>query len=146
MARMSIEDGLVMQIHPGSYRNHNPSVFGSFGLDKGADIPMRTDYVHDLKPLLDRFGNDGRLSIILVYAGRINIFAGNWRRLPGTIRHSSLVPPGGFTTVRKGCGFTGSTQPKPPAFITQWGLTTTPGHFHPYRRGMTLRGAWTAHF
>jgi glucuronate isomerase len=65
MARMSIEDGLVMQIHPGSYRNHNPSVFGSFGLDKGADIPMRTDYVHDLKPLLDRFGNDGRLCIIL---------------------------------------------------------------------------------
>lgn len=65
MARMSLEDGLVMQIHPGAYRNHNPSVFETFGLDRGADIPMRTDYVHDLKPLLDRFGNERRLSIIL---------------------------------------------------------------------------------
>jgi glucuronate isomerase len=65
MAQMSIEDGLVMQIHPGSFRNHNPFVFRAFGLDKGADIPMRTDYVHALKPLLDRFGNENRLSIIL---------------------------------------------------------------------------------
>ncbi|MBN1569468.1 MAG: glucuronate isomerase [Acidobacteria bacterium] len=65
MAQMSIEDGLVMQIHPGAYRDHNPSVFSRFGRDKGADIPMRTDYVHDLKPLLDRFGNEKRLSIIL---------------------------------------------------------------------------------
>ncbi len=65
MARMSIEDGLVMQIHPGSYRNHNPLVFRKFGRDKGADIPMQTDYVFCLKPLLDRFGNDTRLSIIL---------------------------------------------------------------------------------
>ena len=65
MARMSIEDGLVMQIHPGSCRNHNRAVFRGFGRDTGADIPMRTDYVHDLKPLLDRFGNDPRLSIIL---------------------------------------------------------------------------------
>jgi glucuronate isomerase len=65
MARMSIEDGLVMQIHPGAFRNHNESVFRRFGRDKGADIPMRTDYVHDLKPLLDRFGNDPRLSIVL---------------------------------------------------------------------------------
>jgi glucuronate isomerase len=65
MAKMSIEDGLVMQIHPGSFRNHNRSVFQYFGLDKGADIPASTDYVHGLKPLLDRFGNDKRLSIIL---------------------------------------------------------------------------------
>lgn len=65
MARMSIEDGLVMQIHPGSYRNHNSSVFREFGRDKGADIPVQTDYVFGLKPLLDRFGNDSRLSIIL---------------------------------------------------------------------------------
>ncbi len=65
MARMSIEDGLVMQIHPGSYRNHNLSVFREFGRDKGADIPVQTDYVMGLKPLLDRFGNDTRLSIIL---------------------------------------------------------------------------------
>jgi glucuronate isomerase len=65
MAKMSIEDGLVMQIHPGAYRNHNPSLFRDFGSDKGADIPVRTDFVHSLKPLLDRFGNDTRLKIIL---------------------------------------------------------------------------------
>jgi glucuronate isomerase len=65
MARMSIEDGLVMQIHPGSYRDHNPSIFKGFGKDKGADIPVRTDFVRGLKPLLDRFGNDRRLSVIL---------------------------------------------------------------------------------
>jgi glucuronate isomerase len=65
MAQMSIEDGLVMQIHPGSFRNHNPFISHAFGLDKGADIPMRTDYVHALKPLLDRFGNEKRLTIIL---------------------------------------------------------------------------------
>jgi len=65
MARMSIEDGLVMQIHPGSFRNHNPHVFRMFGRDKGADIPTRTEYVRALKPLLDRFGNDTRLSLIV---------------------------------------------------------------------------------
>jgi glucuronate isomerase len=54
-----------MQLHPGSFRNHNPSLFADFGFDKGADIPTRTDYVHDLKPLLDAFGNDSRLTLIL---------------------------------------------------------------------------------
>lgn len=65
MAAMSIDDGLVMQIHPGSFRNHNAALFARFGRDKGADIPMRTEYVHALKPLLDRFGNEPTLSIIL---------------------------------------------------------------------------------
>lgn len=65
MAAMSIDDGLVMQLHPGSFRNHNRAVFERFGRDKGADIPTRTDYVHALKPLLDRFGNDPRLTLIL---------------------------------------------------------------------------------
>jgi glucuronate isomerase len=65
MAAMSIDDGLVMQIHPGSIRNHSASMLQTFGRDKGFDIPSRTDYVHDLKPLLDRFGMDKRLSIIL---------------------------------------------------------------------------------
>ena len=65
MAAMSLEDGLVMQLHPGSMRNHNAAVFERFGRDKGADIPTRTDYVHALKPLLDRFGNEAGLSLIL---------------------------------------------------------------------------------
>jgi glucuronate isomerase len=65
MAAMSLEDGLVMQIHPGSFRNHNPQVFEQFGRDVGADIPMATGYVHQLHPLLKRFGNEAGLTIIL---------------------------------------------------------------------------------
>lgn len=84
MAGMSIDDGLVMQIHPGSFRNHNPRLFCEFGRDKGADIPMRTDYVSALKPLLDRYGNERRLSIILftldetVYARELAPLAGHY--------------------------------------------------------------------
>ena len=65
MAKMSLDDGLVMQIHPGSFRNHNAAVFRDFGRDKGADIPTRTDYVRALQPLLARLGNERTLSIIL---------------------------------------------------------------------------------
>jgi len=65
MARMSVDDGLVMQIHPGSYRNHNQTVFNRFGRDKGADIPSQTDYVNGLKPMLDAVGGEPNLQIIL---------------------------------------------------------------------------------
>jgi glucuronate isomerase len=65
MAQMSLEDGLVMQIHPGSVRNHNRKIYERFGRDMGADIPAPTNYVNALRPLLDRFGNETRLTIIL---------------------------------------------------------------------------------
>jgi glucuronate isomerase len=65
MARMSLEDGLVMQIHPGSVRNHNQLIFQRYGRDTGADIPGPTVYVQALRPLLDAFGNEPGLSIIL---------------------------------------------------------------------------------
>lgn len=65
MARMSIEDGLVMQIHPGSLRNHNPVILEHFGQDKGADIPISGEFTRNLQPLLARFGNDTRLRLIL---------------------------------------------------------------------------------
>ncbi|MCM2290746.1 glucuronate isomerase [Allorhizobium sp. BGMRC 0089] len=65
MARMSLEDGLVMQIHPGAYRNHSAGVMTSHGRDKGFDIPTRTDYVRALKPLLDAVGMERDLTIIL---------------------------------------------------------------------------------
>jgi glucuronate isomerase len=62
---MSVDDGMVMQIHPGACRNHNRAIFDVYGRDKGADIPQRTDYVHALKPLLDRLGNDPKLRVIV---------------------------------------------------------------------------------
>jgi glucuronate isomerase len=65
MARMSIEDGLVMQLHPGSLRNHNTQIFQRFGIDKGVDIPIQTEYTRNLLPLLNKYGNDSRLTLIL---------------------------------------------------------------------------------
>ncbi|RMA43830.1 glucuronate isomerase [Rhodophyticola porphyridii] len=65
MARMSAEDGMVMQIHPGSYRNHNAGVFRAFGRDKGFDVPTRTDYVTALRPLLNAVGMEPNLTVIL---------------------------------------------------------------------------------
>jgi glucuronate isomerase len=65
MARMSLEDGLVMQIHPGSVRNHNRQLYERYGRDVGADIPTSTNYVDALRPLLDQFGNERNLTIIL---------------------------------------------------------------------------------
>lgn len=65
MARMSVEDGMVMQIHAGSRRNYAPSIFEAFGRDKGYDIPNPTQWVENLKPLLDAFGFEPNLSILL---------------------------------------------------------------------------------
>jgi glucuronate isomerase len=65
MAGMSVEDGLIMQLHPGSMRNHNRAVYQNFGRDKGADIPSTTEYVRALRPLLNKHGNDPRLTLIL---------------------------------------------------------------------------------
>ena len=87
MARMSLDDGLVMQLHPGSFRNHNARLFWTQGRDKGADIPQPTDYVRALKPLLDRFGNEPGFSLILftldesAYARELAPLAGHYPAL-----------------------------------------------------------------
>jgi glucuronate isomerase len=84
MARMSVEDGMVMQLHPGSFRNHNATLFASHGRDKGADIPMRVDYVSALKPLLDVVGNEREFTLILftldesTYARELAPLAGHY--------------------------------------------------------------------
>ncbi len=65
MARMSIEDGLVMQLHPGSLRNHDALIFQQFGTDQGADIPVQLEYTRNLHALLNKYGNDPRLTLIL---------------------------------------------------------------------------------
>ncbi len=65
MARMSLDDGLVLQIHPGSFRNHSADVFANFGRDKGFDIPTQTNFVQALKPLLDAVGMEPNLTIII---------------------------------------------------------------------------------
>ncbi|WP_242098448.1 glucuronate isomerase [Sphingomonas sp. CROZ-RG-20F-R02-07] len=84
MARMSVEDGMVMQLHPGSFRNHNVALFASHGRDKGADLPVRVDYVVALKPLLDVVGNERDFTLILftldesTYARELAPLAGHY--------------------------------------------------------------------
>ena len=84
MAQMSIEDGLVMQIHAGSRRGSNALVLANYGKDKGADIPIAVDWVHGLDALLNRVGNNPDLRIILftldetTYARELAPMAGHW--------------------------------------------------------------------
>lgn len=83
-ARMSIEDGLVMQLHVGSYRNHNHAIFERFGTDKGADIPIPHEFTRNLLPLLNNYGNDPRLTLVLftldesTYARELAPLAGHY--------------------------------------------------------------------
>jgi glucuronate isomerase len=65
MAEMSCEDGLVMQIHPGVLRDHNPAIWRTYGSDKGYDIPVQTEFTRALQPMLERFGTDPRFRVIL---------------------------------------------------------------------------------
>lgn len=84
MARMSVEDGLVMQLHAGALRDHNQMVFERFGPDKGADIPIATEYTRNLRALLNEFGNDRRLTLVLftldesTYARELAPLAGHY--------------------------------------------------------------------
>jgi glucuronate isomerase len=84
MARMSVEDGLVMQLHVGSLRDHNRALFESFGPNLGGDIPVAVEFTRNLRPLLDRFGNDPRLMLILftldetAYARELAPLAGHY--------------------------------------------------------------------
>ncbi|MGQ9368528.1 glucuronate isomerase [Azospirillum sp. ST 5-10] len=87
MARMSLEDGMVMQIHPGVHRNHNAWMHRTFGPHHGDDMPVRGGFVAELKPLLDRFGNEPGLTVILftldetTYARELAPLAGHYPAL-----------------------------------------------------------------
>jgi glucuronate isomerase len=98
-ARMSCADGLVMQLHVGAYHNHNPLIFERFGADKGADIPLRGEFTRSLQPLLARYGNDPRLTLILftldesTYARELAPLAGHYPSIklgPAWWFHDSL--------------------------------------------------------
>jgi len=64
-ARMSIEDGMVMQVHFGSYRNHNRPLSERLGPDMGGDIPVQAEFTRNLCSLLNRYGNDPRLTLVV---------------------------------------------------------------------------------
>jgi glucuronate isomerase len=65
MARMSCEDGLVMTLHPGIYRNHHPPTSARYGPDSGHDIPVPVEYTRALQPLLQRYGTHPNLHLVL---------------------------------------------------------------------------------
>ena len=108
-ARMSVDDGLVMQIHPGSFRNHNGPLFNKFGPDTGADIPVRTEYTVNLRNLLNAYGNDSRLTLVMftldeaTYARELAPLAGHYPamkvgpawwfhdRIEGMLRYRRMV-------------------------------------------------------
>jgi glucuronate isomerase len=95
MALMSIDDGMSMQIHPGSVRNHNPELFAGYGPDRGADIPQRVSYVDQLKPLLDKVGNRSDLTILLFTLDESN-YARELAPLAGHYPCLTLGPPWWF--------------------------------------------------
>ncbi len=86
-ARMSVEDGMVMQLHAGALRDHNTVVAERFGRDKGADIPVATEYTCNLRALLNQYGNDSRFTLVLftldesTYARELGPLAGHYPAL-----------------------------------------------------------------
>jgi glucuronate isomerase len=84
MARMSVEDGMVMQLHPGCWRNHNALIYRRFGRNMGGDMPMQAGFMAQLKPLLDRFGNNSDFTLVLftldetTYARELAPLAGHY--------------------------------------------------------------------
>ncbi len=84
MAQMSVEDGLVMQLHAGSYRNTNDSIFKAYGPDMGADMPRAVNWVEGLNNLLNRVGNEPDLRVLLFtldetsYSKELAPLAGHW--------------------------------------------------------------------
>jgi len=103
MAAMSLDDGLVLQIHAGAWRDHNPTVAARFGPDQGADIPTRVDYVRGLKPLLDRFGNEPKLTIV-AYTIDESTYGRELAPLAGHYPALRLGPPWWFFDSPDGIG------------------------------------------
>ncbi|UCH11497.1 MAG: glucuronate isomerase [Fidelibacterota bacterium] len=101
MARMSTEDGLVMQIHPGAMRNHNRDVFSRFGPDKGGDIPIRMEYTRNLHELLNTYGNDPRFRVI-VFTMDETVYARELAPLAGHYPAMWLGPPWWFNDSAEG--------------------------------------------
>ena len=150
MARMSVEDGLVMQLHVGSVRNHNEVIYQRFGPDKGCDIPQSSDFVHGLQSLLANFGNDPRLTLILftldetTYARELAPLAGHYPALrlgPPWWFHDSLNGIARYldqVTETAGLAKSGRLQRRHPR------LPVDPGPSRSVAAGLRKLGRWTA--
>jgi len=101
LAGMSVEDGLTMQLHPGSVRNYNRVVYDKFGRDKGADIPAPTEYVRALQPLLSKYGNEPNFTLILFTLDE-TVFSRELAPLAGHFPSVKLGPPWWFLDSPEG--------------------------------------------
>lgn len=101
MAGMSIEDHLVMQLHPGSLRDHNESIYKKYGKDKGCDIPVQVDFTQGLKPLLNKYGNDPKLTLV-VFTLDEDTYSRELAPLAGHYPAMSLGPPWWFLDSANG--------------------------------------------
>ena len=101
LAGMSVEDGLTMQLHPGSVRNYNQMVYDKFGRDKGADIPAPTEYVRALRPLLNKYGNEPNFTFILFTLDE-TVFTRELAPLAGHFPSVKLGPPWWFLDSPEG--------------------------------------------
>jgi glucuronate isomerase len=101
MAGMSVEDGLTMQLHPGSVRNYNKQVYEKFGRDKGADIPSPTEYVRALRPLLSKYGNEPNFTLILFTLDE-TVYTRELAPLAGHFPSVKLGPPWWFLDSPEG--------------------------------------------
>ncbi|WP_424929937.1 glucuronate isomerase [Amaricoccus tamworthensis] len=115
MARMSLDDGMTLQIHAGSRRGHSAQVAAKHGRDMGFDIPGRTDYVGALKPLLDEVGLEPNLTVILFTLDE-TVYGRELAPLAGAYPALKLGPPWWFfdsyegikrfrETTTETCGF-----------------------------------------
>jgi glucuronate isomerase len=95
LARMSVDDGMVMQLHCGALRNHNPAICTQYGADRGFDIPIATEYTQNMRPLLDRFGNNPQLTLILFTLDE-SVYARELAPLAGAYPALRLGPPWWF--------------------------------------------------
>ena len=100
-ARMSCDDGLVMQLHAGSYRDHNRPLFEAFGKDMGCDIPVATDYTRNLQPLLSKYGNEPGFTLILFTVDE-STCSRELAPLAGHYPAVKLGPPWWFQDSREG--------------------------------------------
>ena len=101
MARMSLEDGLTLQIHAGARRNHSAQVFAKHGRDKGFDIPGRTDWVGALKPMLDAVGMEPDLRVILFTLDE-TVYGRELAPMAGAYPCLTLGPPWWFFDSHEG--------------------------------------------
>ena len=65
MARMSCEDGLVMTLHPGVWRNHHPETYARYGADTGHDIPVTVEFHQGAPAAVGALRNHPNLHLVL---------------------------------------------------------------------------------